>query len=52
VYRYDLGRFKHHKDEVWVQSTQRPSGGDHYDHIFKRFDPQVGLHSPGACQIG
>lgn len=34
------GRFKYHKAEVWVQSTQRPSGGEHYDHIFKRFDPE------------
>ena len=31
-------RFKHHLNEVWVQSTQRPGGGDHSDHIFKRFD--------------
>ena len=31
-------RFKHHLNEVWVQSTQRAGGGDHSDHIFKRFD--------------
>ena len=31
-------RFKHHLNEVWVQSTQRAGGGDHSDHVFKRFD--------------
>ena len=31
-------RFKHHVNEVWVQSTQRAGGGDHSDHVFKRFD--------------
>ena len=31
-------RFTHHVNEVWVQSTQRAGGGDHSDHVFKRFD--------------
>ena len=38
-------RFKHHLNEVWVQSTQRAGGGDHSDHVFKRFD-RNGVETP------
>ena len=34
----EYDRFKHHVNEVWVQSTQRAGGGEHSDHVFKRFD--------------